>query len=75
MQPARAVRAEDERLLDVGRARRAGDEIEGSRHDAFAVTVAHLAPDALIIAENVARRDDDEMIVGQEVQGRRIVRA
>ena len=40
MQPARAVRAEDQRLLDVGRARRAGDQVDDARQQAGAEFLA-----------------------------------
>src|SRR5215204_2642734 len=39
VQPARAVGAEDQRLLDVGGARRAGDPVHGARHRARLVSL------------------------------------
>ena len=42
---ARPVRAEQQGLLDVARARRPGDEVERARREALAVTLAQLGED------------------------------
>ena len=45
MQPARAVGAEQQGLLDVAGAGGAGDQVHGARHRAFAEGEAHPGPD------------------------------
>ncbi len=69
------LRAEDERLLDVGGARRSGDPIHRAGHGAGAKALAQLVPQRLVIAGDVAGLDHDDVRVGQEIQRRRIVLA
>ena len=75
VQPPRAVRAEDERLLDVAGARRAGDQVDRARQRALAVARPELRPDGLVVAGDVRWRRPRRCGVGQEVERRRIVRA
>lgn len=69
------MRAKQQRMADVGRARRAGDEIHGAGHQAFAIARAQPLPDRLIIAGNVLGLDDNDMSVRQKIERRRIVLA
>ena len=66
VQPPRAVRAQQQRLLDVGRARRAGDEIDRARRRAGAVDGAQFHENAFVIADEVVGEHDDDVIVGQK---------
>ena len=68
------MRAEQDRLLDVGGARRAGDQVDRARHVALAIGGADLSPHLFVVAGDVLRGDDDDMVVGQEVERGRIVR-
>ena len=75
MQRARPVRPEQHGLLDVAGARWPGDEVQQSWH----VTSAIFAPEAgnhrFKITGNVLRVNDDDVVIGHEVDGGRIVLA
>ena len=75
MQAARPVRAEEQGLLDIGGARRPGDHVDGARHAALPVGGPQLVPDRLVVAGDIACRENDDVVVGQEIEGRRILRA
>src|SRR5215467_1767638 len=57
MQPARAVGPEDQRLLDIGGARGAGDHVDRSRHGSVNM-----------ITGDVLRLDDHDVVVGEEIE-------
>jgi len=69
------MRAEQQGLFDIGRARRAGDEIDRAWRAALAVFFPQSREDAFVVGQDVVATDDDDLIVRQEVERRRIVRA
>src|SRR5271163_4580487 len=75
MQSARPVGAEQQSLLDVGRARGAGDEIERARRAALAESAPEFGERALIVGEDRVARQHDDVIVGEKIEGRRVVGA
>ena len=75
MQPPWPVGAKQQGLFDVGGARRAGDEIDRARQRAGPISRAQFGEHAFVIGDDVGGEDDDEMVVGQEVERRRIVGA
>src|SRR6478672_13314 len=73
MQPFWPMRAPDNGLLDVGRARRSADQIDRARQFALAIKGAQTIEGFLIAADDIAGIDQDEMSLGQEGERGRIV--
>src|ERR1700761_6926550 len=73
MQPPRTVSAQQKGLLDISGPRGARDEIECARRLAFAVDAPHLGEHALVIRLDRLARQKHDMIVGQEIEGCRVV--
>src|SRR6476646_9722357 len=73
MQALRSMRAPDDGLLDIRRARRAADQIDGARHFALAIKGAQRFEGFLVAADDVAGVDQDKMSLWQEGKRGRIV--
>ena len=72
MQPARAVRAQFQRLLDIGRPRRAGHQHDVARHGAD--LAAQQIPRLLIGADDARCAQQDDLGIRQQVKRRRTLR-
>ena len=55
------MRAPDDGLLDIGRARRAADQIDRARQFALAIKGAQTIEGVLVAADDIAGIDQDEM--------------
>ncbi len=73
MQPARAVRAQLDALLDIAGARRAGDEIDRARHCRRPLGPARpqQIPAVLIARHDLAGTQHDDVRVGKKIERRR----
>src|SRR3954462_14830254 len=72
VKPPRAMRTDQQGLLDIGRARWPGDEVERAWHLALTKSFADAGKDRLIIAADVLGREHHHVVVGQEIEGRRV---
>ena len=70
---AGTVRASDNCLLDVCRARRPADQIDRPRQGALAVNRAQAVEGLLVAADDIAGAHQNEMGLRQEGERRRIV--
>ena len=75
MQANGAVGTKQQGLLDIGRARGSGYEVDRARHFSLAEALAQPRPDFLVMGEDVASPHHHDVVFRQEVQARRIVRS